>query len=227
VSRQIEIAANKTRVQLPTGLAFDAGSVVTLTDLQWSQVDQSLVPGTIIDRGEVRDVLSNQVTIAAGKSHVVLPNGTEYNAGEKVQLTGDQAAMVPASLFPGTVVNNDDKLSIVSIPLALAAIADGAIAKIKPGFAGKIVGLNFLVTTAVTTATKTTALNLDIAAVNLTGGVLTITSALATPAGAIISGTAVTAANVFTSAQTITVEAASTTAFVEGAGVLRVILLKS
>jgi hypothetical protein len=63
-------------------------------------------------------------------------------------------------------------------------------------------------------------LNLEINAVNLTGGVISLTSANCTPLGAVIAGTAITANNTFGATDTISVEASSVTAFVEGEGVL-------
>lgn len=117
--------------------------------------------------------------------------------------------------------------SILSFPITLANVANGdVVTDIVPGFAGVVVSAQFVVTTAATTAAKATTLNLEINATNVTGGVIALTSANCTPLGHRVAGTAVTAANTFGATDTLSVEAASTTAFVEGEGVL-LITLKS
>lgn len=113
--------------------------------------------------------------------------------------------------------------SVITIPIALAGItAAGDVATFTPGFAGRVESVQFTIQTAVTTAAKAASLNLEIGSTNLTGGVVALTSANCTPAGATVAGTAVTAANVFTATDVLTVEAASVTAFVEGSGSLLV-----
>jgi hypothetical protein len=95
-----------------------------------------------------------------------------------------------------------------------------------PGFAGDIIGFDFIVTSPVTTAAKTAALNLEIGTTDVTGGVLTITSAAATPLGKVISATAITANNSFDDDDTISIEATAVTAFSEGTGTLLVKMRK-
>jgi hypothetical protein len=87
-----------------------------------------------------------------------------------------------------------------------------------PGFPGKIVSLDFHVHDPVTTAAKAASLNAEIGTTNLTGGVVALTSANCTPTGAEVNGTAVTANNVFTNTDTISIEGSSVTAFAEGSG---------
>ncbi len=113
--------------------------------------------------------------------------------------------------------------SILSFPIVLATVADGDIlTNFTPGFAGKIVKVDFAVTTKVTTGSKLSTLNLEIGSTNLTGGTVALTSANCTPLGNVVAGAAVTGANSFTATDTISIEAASTTAFSEGAGNLLV-----
>ena len=87
-----------------------------------------------------------------------------------------------------------------------------------PGFAGSITGVEFAVKKAATTGAKAADLNLEIGTTNLTGGVVGLTSANCTPKGVVVAGTPVTAASTFTATDTISVEAANVTAFVEGDG---------
>lgn len=116
--------------------------------------------------------------------------------------------------------------SIVSIPINLATVANGdVVTNFTPGFVGSIAAVQFVVTTAVTTAAKAATLNVEINTTNVTGGVVSLTSANCTPLGATVAGTAVTANNTFDANDTISIEASSVTAFVEGAGVLLISLV--
>lgn len=110
---------------------------------------------------------------------------------------------------------------VLSLPITLAGVtAADVLTTFTPGHKGKITAVAFAVTTPVTTAAKAASLNLEIGTTNLTGGVVALTSANCTPLGAVVAGSAITAANEFTATDTISVEAASVTAFSEGAGVL-------
>jgi predicted RecA/RadA family phage recombinase len=122
----------------------------------------------------------------------------------------------------GTLAANG-AVSIISIPVTLSKIVDGDLATtFTPGFAGTILRTQFVVTDPVTTADKLSTLNLEIGTTNVTGGTVALTSAACTPLGKTIAGAAVTATNVFTASDTISVEASSTTGFAEGAGVLMI-----
>ena len=111
--------------------------------------------------------------------------------------------------------------SVLAIPIKLAKVVNGDIlTNFVPGFPGSIVKAAFAVSDPVVTAGKAAALNLEINAVNLTGGVISLTSANCTPLGAVVAGTAITANNVFSATDSISVEASGVTAFTEGEGVL-------
>lgn len=111
---------------------------------------------------------------------------------------------------------------VIALPIKLAKItgAGDVLTNWTPGFAGKITKVAFAVTDPVTTAAKAATLNLEIGSTNVTGGEVALTSANCTPLGAVVAGAAITAANTFTATDTISVEAASVTAFAEGEGVL-------
>jgi hypothetical protein len=114
--------------------------------------------------------------------------------------------------------------AILSIPLTLSALANGDyMTNYTPGFAGSITKISFAVTTAVTTAAKAATINMEINATNLTGGVLSLTSANCTPLGAVVDATAITAANTFTATDTISIEISGVTTFIEGAGNLLIV----
>ena len=115
--------------------------------------------------------------------------------------------------------------SMLSIPVTLATIADGTIVNsFTPGFAGTVQKIFFINTTAATTAAKGSTLNVDIGSTPPTGGSLVLTSANQTPLGNVVNASAVTALNSFLATDTLKVVAASTTTFVEGAGLLVIVL---
>jgi len=115
--------------------------------------------------------------------------------------------------------------STLCIPVDFTKIANGDIVtEFLPGFAGTIEKVDVIMTDPVTTAAKAADLNLEIDAVNVTGGVVALTSAACTPLGKVVEGAAITANNTFTNAQKISVEAANTVDFVEGKGVIVIVL---
>lgn len=117
---------------------------------------------------------------------------------------------------------NDDGICHLSIPIALAGVTDGdVVTSLKPGVVGTIEHVQFVVTTRVTTAAKATTLNLEIGTTNLTGGTVALTSSNCGTLGAVIeNGAAPSANNVLAVDSLLSVEAASTTQFSEGAGLL-------
>jgi hypothetical protein len=124
---------------------------------------------------------------------------------------------------PQQVVGGQSSFSVISLPVSLPDIAAGDFfTDWTPDFDGEIVSIDFAVTEAVTTAGAAADLNAEINGTNVTGGVVGLTSANATPVGKVIAGSAVTANNVFAAGQTVSFEAANVTAFTEGAGNLLV-----
>lgn len=65
MARQVTIATGKHNVQLPNGNMYDAGDVVILSDEQFEALNQSLIPGTVIDNGVVEGVEDQVVTQGA------------------------------------------------------------------------------------------------------------------------------------------------------------------
>jgi hypothetical protein len=111
--------------------------------------------------------------------------------------------------------------SFLSIPVILSNIADGDIVtNFLPGFAGEIISSQLVITDPVTTTGCGSVLSLEIGAVAVTGGAVTLTSANCTPLGNRVAGAAITAGNAFTALDTISVVASATAAFSEGEGVI-------
>ncbi len=115
---------------------------------------------------------------------------------------------------------------VLSFPIALADVtaAGDVVSNITPGFPGQIIKTWWVQETPVTTGAKLATLNLEIGAVNLVGGTVALTSATCTPLGVVIAGAAITGANSFDKDDTLSVEAASVTAFAEGRGTLYVLV---
>lgn len=132
--------------------------------------------------------------------------------------TADNDVIEAAPSAGGAVAGQE---STLQFPINLASVADGDVVTGYPlTFAGTITQVEFRTTVVASTASKATTLNLEINTTNLTGGVVSLTTANQNAVGGVVAGTAVTAANTFTAGQTLSVEASSTTAFVEGAGIL-------
>jgi len=120
-----------------------------------------------------------------------------------------------------------EEITVISIPITLAKLADGdVVTTFAPGFNGRIKALDFVVHDPVTTGAKASTLNAEIGTTNLTGGTVALTSAACTPLGKIVAGAAITDKAGFKDTDTISIEAASTTTFAEGDGVLLITLGK-
>ncbi len=69
MARSVTIASGKNNVLLPDGGTYNDGDTVTLTDAQFDEIRDALIPGTIIDNGatgELGDAVVTQApTVAA------------------------------------------------------------------------------------------------------------------------------------------------------------------
>lgn len=139
----------------------------------------------------------------------------------------NSATSFDVELFtPNEYALNNGKYQTWSIPVQLAGLTNANfVTGFVPGFAGRILSMQFVNTVVVTTAAKAALLNAEIDAVDVTGGVVALTSANQTPLGARVAGSAITAANHFAATSAIDFEAASVTAFAEGAGLLLVLVV--
>jgi hypothetical protein len=132
------------------------------------------------------------------------------------------AASSTVELFFDTA--NGNNVLGLTFPVDLVNItgAQDVVTDFRPGVDGYIEAIDFVVNKPVTTASKLASLNAEINSTNLTGGVVALTSAAATPMGKVISGSAITAANRITKKDTLSIEASSVTAFSEGTGSVQV-----
>lgn len=181
--------------------------------------------------------MTKQVYIPDGQTNVELPNGYSYDGPETVTLTDEQYATIDGDAFTGGYLidlsgevaaldASASNLFVYRKRLDLASITAVAdLDTFTPGFVGRVQAVQAIVITPVTTAGKAVTLNLEIGTTNLTGGAIALTSANCTPAGAVIAGTAVTAANTFDADDVLTLEPSSITAFTEGAVLFEAILV--
>ena len=121
----------------------------------------------------------------------------------------------------GATLASTAGVSQVGFPIVMADIANGdLVTGYTPGYKFKVLDFDFVTGTPVTTGSKTSTLNLEINATNITGGTASLTSAVCTPLGAIVAASAITALNTGSATDTISIEAATTTTFIEGNGTL-------
>lgn len=121
---------------------------------------------------------------------------------------------------PTQVVDGTSSFGTVTFQINFPAIAADTVTDWTPDFDGELVSFDLEVTAPATTAAKAATLNVEVNGVDVTGGVLALTSANATPAGKILSATPITAGGEFTAGQTVTVEGSGITAFAEGSGTI-------
>jgi hypothetical protein len=108
---------------------------------------------------------------------------------------------------------------LTSLATGLSTSAIDILTGWTPGFPFKIVSLAFTTTVAGTGASASQVFNLEIGSTNVTGGVLTLLLADTDTIGKRTNATAITAANVGTATDSISLEmAASGTVFTAGAG---------
>lgn len=117
--------------------------------------------------------------------------------------TRDRKRMPPAAL--NDLIDLGPGLVFTGLEPLVDAAADGTVlATLTPGFAGQVVAVFAVVTTPATTAAKSAAVQVEIEGEPVSGGVIALTSANATPAGRVVSGSLIVADNEFGAADDIT-----------------------
>ena len=203
------------------GVAMEGGTAGQTIRVYRRGIFQFAIPAT----ATIADV--GQRVYVADSATVTKTVGNGVYVGKIVRVASATSVWVDLESGAPAIGTIYDR-SILSIPIKLKNLANGdVVTEYIPGFAGLIEKVSFVVTDKATTADKTAKLNLEIETTNVTGGEITLSSAAggnALTMGKVADGTAITAANVFTETQKISVEASSVTAFVEGEGVLLIVL---
>lgn len=134
---------------------------------------------------------------------------------EKSAITDNSGGTANAST--GIVAALSKYTAIIPIP-ALAGLANSQVRKLAIPHAFTLTSIGVRIGDPATTAAKAATLTAQIAGTPVTGGVVSLTSANATPAGALVAGTAITALNTGAAGDTVEAAVSSVTAFVEGSG---------
>lgn len=155
------------------------------------------------------------VTISANDTGLIrrLPKASYGYVGSA--LTDNSTGSAGTTIAAGVGIYN------LTFQFDLADIADGdLVSDLLLNHKFKIIESYFVATEPVTTGSKATTISLAISDVNVTNSEIALTSANCTPAGAKVQNAGALAANTGAANATLTVKAASTTAFLEGKGVL-------
>lgn len=204
-----QVALCSTAGQRVDGILQNEPGSADAATLMTEGISRAVLGGTVAINDPLTTTSSGTLVKATGGDHIVA----------RARVAGVSTNTVAVH------IQYEGVKPVVSFDLYvdLAVIADGDLmTAFTPGFAGTIEAVQLVVTDPVTTAAKASTLNLEIGTTDLTGGVLALTSANCTPLGKIVLGTAITADNTFGATDTISVEATSTTAFIEGQGSLNI-----
>lgn len=222
--------------------AIGATVNISLLDNSWMAVGQKLFisDGTDVGTFEVQSFTgTTQITAEfMGYTDDASP-GAVIGSGAKVSVAGVQSPFTTtalqalnATLLTGIATFTDntgattsDTIAAgvgiqtwafyVSLPDITAADIIGAF---TPGYAFKVLSTTLIIEKAVTTGGKAATLTPKINGSAITGGVLGPSGTYA--AGSVIAGSAVTANNTGTSAQTFSITASGVTTFSEGNGII-------
>lgn len=149
-------------------------------------------------------------------------------AGCETNLIAVSASGASGDVIEAAPVTGAPQVMVLTFPITLANVSAADVVTNWPlTFAGTITAFDFVTVVPVTTGSKAATFNLELNTTNVTGGLIALTSALATPLGAVTSSTAITAANTFASGDTLSIEASSVTAFAEGTGYFLVTIVRN
>lgn len=152
-----------------------------------------------------------KISLSYGASNITLTNlsGVSWPAGATLDV-----GLGRISSFVGNAATYK-----VVIPInSFAALANSQVYKRAMPHAFKVVDIGVRVTAAVTTAAKAATLTAQITGTAVTGGAVSLTSANATPVGALVAGSAITAGNTGNAGDTLEAAISAVTTFVEGGG---------
>ncbi len=147
-------------------------------------------------------------SVSAGAE--VSPAGTQVDVSGITELTNNTGGTVSNTLVSTVGIQT------LTFYMEAASIANGDLmTNYVPGYAFKILKFDARCAKVVSTGAKLSNINLEIETTNLTGGVIALAGTYAL--GAAQAGTAITAANTGSATDSFSIEAANTTAFIEGA----------
>lgn len=150
-------------------------------------------------------------------------SGNIINSGATISPAGTQPDFSAITAFtdnstgtPSNTIAAGVGVTTLAFFMDAASIADGdLLTNYVPGYRFKILKFDARCAVPVSTGAKASTLNLEIGTTNVTGGVISLAGTYAQ--GAAQAGTAITADNVGANTDSFSIEASSTTTFVEGA----------
>lgn len=202
----VKIALCSVAGERADGIIYNEENTAGHCQLLTHGIGKAKLGGTVAEGASVMTNASGKFVTATGGAWAL---GSLLQAG----VADDVKALLIRPHFIPQVV--------YSFFIDMTLIADGdLVTTFTPGFAGTIEAFYWVQEAPVTTAAKASTLNLEIGTTNVTGGTIALTSAACTPLGVKIDSAAITAANTFGATDTISIEAASTTTFIEGSGTM-------
>lgn len=207
------------------------GALVELGGLLWTKKssDPTVPTGTVATwYNSTTDLWKgqNEAGTVVSFADTGLLGSTANGKGASLVAIEDSAGLITAAQVEAALAEivkkaNAGLAAPMTFEVTNATLANAdVVARFTPGFAGKIRKITAFVRTAASTANKAATLTPYIGGVTVTGGALALTTANCSTKGAKIDGSAITAANSFTSTDEITVVVSGVTTFVEGATVI-------
>lgn len=158
--------------------------------------------------------------IGAGLLNILNPAGTQigtvYPGGyAKLRVINGAWAcyFVANQAQPGA-----DQKDILTYYTTLAGLVSGNVLAVAVPYNFTLTAVGFRIRTPATTAAKLATLTAQVNGTPVTGGVISLTSANATPTNTLVAGTTITAGNSGLAGQTVGVAVSAVTAFAEGDG---------
>ena len=145
-----------------------------------------------------------------------------FGATSVVQQSGSRQVAITES--PGGTVSDTMATGIgayaitIPVPYMTALVAADFLTAYTPGHRFEVLGVSFAVSLPPSTASKLCDVNLELGTTNVTGGVVSLTTANCSAFGGVVNGTAITANAVGSASDTLSIEVTNVTAFIEGAG---------
>lgn len=195
-------------IQVESNASIAEDSVIFVEFAGWFSV--SAVSGDTFITAVYLDIAAN---VNAGNGifagALVTPSGPPFEITPPTALTDNTGATVSNTIAAGVGITT------LAFYIEATAIADGdLLTNYVPGYAFKILKFDARCAVPVTTGAKASTLNLEIVSTDLTGGVIQLSGAYAQ--GASQGGSAVTGNNTGAATDSFSIEAASTTTFIEG-----------
>lgn len=211
-------------VVLATSVALSSwasiGQVIFISDgTNWGHFRVLTLPSSTsftLEWLDYPDDAAGTTVIASGAT--VSPAGVLATFSPPANLTDSTTGTPGATLAAGVGISTLIH-PLTSLVTGLGVLAIDLMTGYVPGYRFKILALDFITTVAGTNAGAVQVFNLEIGATNVTGGVCTVNLAGTAAIGQLTSGTAVTATNIGTASDAISLEmAAGGTVFTAGAG---------